>query len=163
MGKYVHQPGDNQYDRAAQQERHGQPAPVVAPVINQGGGGGGGGGNGWVPTPHIPKPDISLDPIAADEPVVAAGFPPFQTDSICLFQVDGVEPPVVAVMVAVREGAEVPRAEPPALQGLISITITMIPVLLFRQTIKQFKQIKHCADADGQGRSIQRRWQRWRH
>ncbi len=75
MGKYVHQPGDNQYDRAAQQERHGQPAPVMAPVVNQGGGGGG-GGNGWVPTPRIPKPDISLEPIVADEPIVAAGFPP---------------------------------------------------------------------------------------
>jgi hypothetical protein len=77
MGKYVHQPGDNQYDKAAQQERHGQPAPVMVPVVNQGGGGGGGGGgNGWVPTPRIPKPDISLEPIVADEPVVAAGFPP---------------------------------------------------------------------------------------
>lgn len=76
MGKYVHQPGDNQYNTAAQQERHGVPAPVMAPVVNNGGGGGG-GGNGWVPTPHVPKPDISLDPIAADEPVVAAGFPPF--------------------------------------------------------------------------------------
>lgn len=75
MGKYVHQPGDNQYDRAAQQERHGQPAPVMAPVVNQGGGGGG-GGNGWVPTPKPFRPDISLEPIAADEPVVAAGFPP---------------------------------------------------------------------------------------
>ena len=73
MGKYVHQPGDNQYGTQAQQERHGAPAPVVAaPVFN----GGGGGGNGWVPTPHIPTPDVSIEPIAADEPVVAAGMPP---------------------------------------------------------------------------------------
>jgi hypothetical protein len=77
MGKYVHQPGDNQYNQAAQQERHGAPAPVMAPVVNRGGGGGGGGGNGWVPTPAVPKPDISIEPIATDEPVVAAGFPPF--------------------------------------------------------------------------------------
>ena len=73
MGKYVHQPGDNQYDKAAQQERHGQPAPAFVPVVNRGGGG---GGNGWVPTPHIPRPDVSLEPIVSDEPVVAAGFPP---------------------------------------------------------------------------------------
>ena len=74
MGKYVHQPGDNQYGTQAQQERHGAPAPVVqAPVFQ---GGGGGGGNGWVPTPHIPTPDVSLEPIASDEPVVAAGMPP---------------------------------------------------------------------------------------
>ncbi|HEY9681664.1 MAG TPA: hypothetical protein V6C86_08785 [Oculatellaceae cyanobacterium] len=72
MGKYVHQPGDNQYAQQAQQERHGAPAPVISVPVNQGGP----VGNGWQPTPHVPQPDVSIEPIAADEPVVAAGFPP---------------------------------------------------------------------------------------
>ncbi len=68
MGKYVHQPGDNQYSQQTQMERHGvQQAPQVqyasapAPLS---------------PTPVQHRPDISLDPIAADEPVPPAGFPP---------------------------------------------------------------------------------------
>lgn len=74
MGKYVHQPGDNQYSQATQATRHA-PAPMpVAPVMNSGGGGGGGGG--WTRTPKPRMPDISLEPIPADEPIVPAGFPP---------------------------------------------------------------------------------------
>ncbi len=40
------------------------------------GGGGGGGYVGWSPTPAPFRADVSLDPIAADEPVSPAGFPP---------------------------------------------------------------------------------------
>ena len=73
MGKWVHQPGDNQYGQQAQNSRHALPPQMSAPVSN-----GGGGGNyvGWTPTPRPFKPDVSLDPIAADEPVPPAGFPP---------------------------------------------------------------------------------------
>lgn len=71
MGKYVHQPGDNQYSDATQQTRHGAPAPPpqfrAAPS---------GGGGGWAPIPAPPKPDVTLEPIAADEPVAQPGFPP---------------------------------------------------------------------------------------
>lgn len=74
MGKYVHQPGDNQYSTQTQQSRHGAPAPVMMaapqvqviptqePV--------------WRPTPRPQRPDISLDPIVCDEPIAPAGFPP---------------------------------------------------------------------------------------
>lgn len=74
MGKFVHQPGDNQYAQQAQNERHGAP-PVMnapAPVSN----GGSGGYQGWQPTPAPHRPDISLEPIAADEPIPPKEFPP---------------------------------------------------------------------------------------
>lgn len=74
MGKWVHQPGDNQYGSQAQNERHSMPVQMSAPASD--GGGGGGGYSGWSPTPRPFKPDVSLDPIAADEPVPPAGFPP---------------------------------------------------------------------------------------
>lgn len=73
MGKWVHQPGDNQYGSQAQAGRHALPPQMTAPVQSSGGGG---GYVGWTPTPRPFKPDVSLDPIAADEPVPPAGFPP---------------------------------------------------------------------------------------
>lgn len=72
MGKYVHKPGDNQYDRAAQQERHPPPPPPVTRFATSGGGG---GGYMYRPKPKPRKPDPSIEPIAADEPVPPAGFP----------------------------------------------------------------------------------------
>lgn len=74
MGKWVHQPGDNQYGSSAQNSRHALP-PQAAPVTSFSGGGGG-YSSGWSPAPRPFKPDVSLDPIAADEPVPPAGFPP---------------------------------------------------------------------------------------
>lgn len=73
MGRWVHQPGDNQYSTETQQGRHGggpAPAAVAAPV------------NiplatpGWRPTPKPRRDDISLLPVVCDEPVPASGFPP---------------------------------------------------------------------------------------
>ncbi len=75
MGKWVHQPGDNQYGKNAQDSRHALPPEMRAPAPMQGGGGGG-GYVGWSPTPAPFRADVSLDPIAADEPVSPAGFPP---------------------------------------------------------------------------------------
>ncbi|HEY9712039.1 MAG TPA: hypothetical protein V6C72_01140, partial [Chroococcales cyanobacterium] len=74
MGKFVHQPGDNQYSQQTQSERHAPPPQMAAPrpMFNAGGGGGG----GWQPTPPPHREDISLLPIAADEPIAPAGFPP---------------------------------------------------------------------------------------
>lgn len=75
MGKYVHQPGDNQYTDATQSERHGVPGyrpdltgrPIIArPQVQY-----------IMPaTPPPKRPDISIEPIASDEPVPPAGFPP---------------------------------------------------------------------------------------
>ncbi len=73
MGKYVHKPGDNQYDKPAQQERHPPPPPPVVRTFSSGGGGG--GSYSWSPKPKPRKPDPSIEPIAADEPVPPAGFP----------------------------------------------------------------------------------------
>lgn len=72
MGKYVHKPGDNQYDRQAQQERHPPPPPPAARFVSSGGNG---GGYMYRPKPKPRKPDPSIEPIAADEPVPPAGFP----------------------------------------------------------------------------------------
>jgi hypothetical protein len=73
MGKFVHQPGDNQYSDRTQSERHAPPPPpprptamMMAPAQSV----------GYVPVPRVPKPDPTLSYIAADEPVVQAGFPP---------------------------------------------------------------------------------------
>jgi len=74
MGKYVHQPGDNQYLAPAQMERH-RPAPVFVPQQQQMQGGAP-MQMGYVPAPRPFKPDPTLEAIAADEPVVVAGFPP---------------------------------------------------------------------------------------
>src|SRR5271168_1063433 len=75
MGKYVHQPGDNQYTDQTQSERHGNAAvrpdltgrPVVQHPAVQ-----------YVlpPTPAPHRPDVSIEPIASDEPIPQAGFPP---------------------------------------------------------------------------------------
>lgn len=75
MGKFVHQPGDNQYSQGTQAERH-PPTPVFVPRPQAAAGGNGGGGGGYVPTPRVPRADPTLESIAADEPVVVAGFPP---------------------------------------------------------------------------------------
>lgn len=75
MGKYVHQPGDNQYSNSTQQERHGAPVQMTRPVQqqiqvipNQ--------EPVWRPTPKAIRPDPSLEPIVCDEPISPAGFPP---------------------------------------------------------------------------------------
>jgi len=75
MGKFVHQPGDNQYDSKAQAERHAQPV-VRAVVPSQSGGGGGGGGGAYRPVPKPIRPDYSIMPITCDEPIKPPGFPP---------------------------------------------------------------------------------------
>lgn len=72
MGKFVHQPGDNQYSDATQQQRHGAPVQAAQPQFRQ--------------APSVPagynrapaprKPDITLEPISAAEPIPQAGFPP---------------------------------------------------------------------------------------
>ncbi len=71
MGKFVHQPGDNQYSGATQNDRHGPPAgyQVVRPSPQQVQNG------GWTPV-HKIRPDISLEPIVCDEPIARPGFPP---------------------------------------------------------------------------------------
>jgi len=72
MGRWVHQPGDNQYSNETQQSRHGggpapvQAAPVNVPLAMP----------GWRPTPKPRRSDISLLPIVCDEPVPPPGFPP---------------------------------------------------------------------------------------
>ena len=80
MGKFVHQPGDNQYSVGTQGERHGGgyydtnggPHVMVGPPA------------GAAPpapkyslAPPPPKgPDVSIEPIAAEEPIAMPGFPP---------------------------------------------------------------------------------------
>jgi len=74
MGKFVHMPGDNQYSNQTQSTRHGPPPQVFVPqahVANAGY-----TAPAWVPTPRPFRPDPSIEPIAADEPVSAPGFPP---------------------------------------------------------------------------------------
>ncbi len=73
MGKFVHQPGDNQYTAQTQLDRHPVSMPNAAPA----------GQSAMTPiatdyktTPAAPKADISLLPIVADEPIKPAGFPP---------------------------------------------------------------------------------------
>ncbi len=81
MSKSVRTPGDNQYTEAGQSWRHGysdmRPDVLGRPQIRQAAGGGGAGVSVVVPlTPPPKRPDISIEPIAADEPVPPAGFPP---------------------------------------------------------------------------------------
>lgn len=77
-GKSVHGPGDNQYVGGGDQQGMRHPPnttptrPAMVPMM----GGGGGGPVAYRPTPKRPKPDISLQPIPADEPVTPPGFPP---------------------------------------------------------------------------------------
>lgn len=66
MGKFVGQPGDNQYSGAGQAARHA-PAPTVANNARP---------MGYMGTPAPKRPDISLEPIAAAEPIPGPGFPP---------------------------------------------------------------------------------------
>ncbi|MDR3612747.1 MAG: hypothetical protein P4L53_04220 [Candidatus Obscuribacterales bacterium] len=73
MGKFVHQPGDNQYSNRTQAERHLSPSAIVSPTTAT--------SNPaqkvcYVPVPRIAKPDPTLSYIAADEPIHQAGFPP---------------------------------------------------------------------------------------
>lgn len=76
-GKSVHGPGDNQYGGDQQGMRHPpNTTPTRPQFIPSGGGGGGAGPIAFRPTPRRPKPDISLQPIPADEPVPPSGFPP---------------------------------------------------------------------------------------
>ncbi len=85
MGKFVHQPGDNQYQPSAQLGRHGsegyldvtgcedhRPEARAQQVRQQ---------MTMVPSytlapPPPPGPDVSIEPIAAEEPIPPAGFPP---------------------------------------------------------------------------------------
>ncbi|MFX6007100.1 hypothetical protein ABTF07_21220, partial [Acinetobacter baumannii] len=55
-------------------ERHPVAPPPPPPVVQ--GAPGGAGPGGYVPIPRQPKPDVSLEASAADEPVVQPGFPP---------------------------------------------------------------------------------------
>jgi hypothetical protein len=74
MGKYVHQPGDNQYSTQTQSERHAPPPQmVVTPQPQQGGGG---GAPAYHPVKAPPRPDYSIMPITCDEPIKPPGFPP---------------------------------------------------------------------------------------
>jgi len=79
-GKSVHGPGDNQYVGDQQGMRHPPNAtptrPQMVPMGPPGGGGGGGGPIAYRSAPKQPKPDISLQPIPADEPIAPPGFPP---------------------------------------------------------------------------------------
>lgn len=76
MGRWVKQPGDNQYSSDTQQSRHGGGQPVhqvVAPqtaVIPQQ------SAPVWRPTPKAFRSDVSLDPIVCDEPIPPVGFAP---------------------------------------------------------------------------------------
>ncbi len=69
MGKYVHQPGDNQYSDQTQAGRHGPGPSAVRPVQVF-------TSSGYRPAPAPKKPDPTIEPIAADEPIPPAGFPP---------------------------------------------------------------------------------------
>ncbi len=76
MGRWVKQPGDNQYSADTQQSRHGGGAPAyqVVPqrtaVIPQQ------SAPMWRPTPRAKRSDISLEPIVCDEPIAPVGFAP---------------------------------------------------------------------------------------
>ena len=75
MGRYVHQPGYNQYDPAAQNVRHGyyraqSPNNVAVQQNIQT------SQISYTPTPRPVGPDVSIEPIPADEPIPAADFPP---------------------------------------------------------------------------------------
>lgn len=88
MGQFVQQPGDNQYSVETQNQRHGgsyfdtNGGPHVMVGPNGGGArgasaGGGGSSSGRSLAPPPPKgPDISIEPITADEPIAPTGFPP---------------------------------------------------------------------------------------
>ncbi len=77
MGKFVHQPGDNQYSNQTQAERHAQPPQAAPrPAAQSASGGGGGGSSAYTPVRRAPKPDYSIMPITCDEPIKPAGFPP---------------------------------------------------------------------------------------
>lgn len=65
MGKFVRQPGDNQYSAQTQMERH-PPTLLMQSgrmMIMPG-------------QPQSPVPDVSLEPIPCDEPIKVSGFPP---------------------------------------------------------------------------------------
>ncbi len=76
MGRWVKQPGDNQYSSDTQQSRHGGGQPVhqvIAPqaaVMPQQ------SAPMWRPTPKPFRSDVSLDPIVCDEPIPPVGFAP---------------------------------------------------------------------------------------
>lgn len=71
MGKYVHQPGDNQYSDQTQATRHApppKPVQMMSPMQMV--------PMGYMRTPAPPTPDPSIEPIACDEPIPPPGFPP---------------------------------------------------------------------------------------
>jgi hypothetical protein len=80
MGKYVHQPGDNQYSAQTQSERHRAVSPARGPVSNP-------ASNSvpqqqqraaepYHPVAAPPRLDYSIMPISCDEPLKPPGFPP---------------------------------------------------------------------------------------
>lgn len=91
MGKFVHQPGDNQYQPGAQVTRHGTDGYLDVTGCEDHRdeyrkthpqAGAGGAGMMMVPAftlaPPPPKgPDVSIEPIACEEPEPPPGFPPF--------------------------------------------------------------------------------------
>ncbi len=92
MGKWVHQPGDNQYSLNEQVKRHGDSGYIDTAgggsvIIKHTGGGAAGGaaaasgggshGGGSIMGGSVGrKSDISIEPISADEPIPPGGFPP---------------------------------------------------------------------------------------
>jgi hypothetical protein len=67
-------PGDNQYSNQTQSTRHGPPPTISVPVPAVASAGY--TAPAWAPTPRPFRPDPSIEPIAADEPVSPQGFPP---------------------------------------------------------------------------------------
>lgn len=96
MGKFVKQPGDNQYTPATQMTRHGTSYCDTgggekvyyngAPAA--GGGGGGGRPMAAMPllTPPPRGPDVSIEAITAEEPIPPSGFPPLPRNLDLPFQ-----------------------------------------------------------------------------
>jgi len=77
FGQFVHQPGDNQYTNQTQAERHAPVMPVTVPVPGAVAvPASTSSSTTYRPTPAAPKPDVSLLPVVADEPIKPAGFPP---------------------------------------------------------------------------------------
>ncbi len=76
LGKFVHQPGDNQYTYQTQSERHSTPTPAIGVPVSVSTSSTPPSSGDYKLTPAAPKPDISLLPIVADEPLKPAGFPP---------------------------------------------------------------------------------------
>jgi len=77
MGKFVHQPGDNQYSDSTQASRHGPPPEVVhQQMMQQQQQQQAQQAAIYHPVKAAPRPDYSVMPISCDEPIKPPGFPP---------------------------------------------------------------------------------------